>query len=49
MQVISFNDFYSGFRLKGPSLILEDTSTLFIPRDFSCEVDKFGNILAKVR
>lgn len=39
-------DFYPGFSFDGPSIVLEDTSTLFIPPDFECKVDKYGNIIA---
>ncbi|MCI0454778.1 MAG: hydantoinase/oxoprolinase family protein [Candidatus Dadabacteria bacterium] len=42
------DDFYSGFAFSGPALVLERTSTLFIPLDFQCEVDGWGNIVAKV-
>jgi len=50
IEVKSFerSDFYSGFNFKGPALIFESTSTLFILPDFRCEVDKFGNILARI-
>jgi N-methylhydantoinase A len=39
-------DFYSGFTFSGPALVFENTSTLFIPTQFRCEIDKWGNILA---
>lgn len=42
------DDFYGGFTFMGPALILENTSTLFIPPRFRCEVDRFGHILARV-
>jgi len=50
IEVKSFErgDFFSGFNFKGPALIFESTSTLFILPDFRCEVDKFGSILARV-
>jgi len=41
-------DFFSGFKFQGPALVVEDTSTLFIPPEFRCEVDDWGNIVAKV-
>lgn len=41
-------DFFTGFRFSGPALILESTSTLFIPPDFKCEVDDWGSIVAKI-
>jgi N-methylhydantoinase A len=50
IEVSSYNrdDFFSGFTFWGPALILENTSTLFIPPDFRCEVDDWGNIVAGV-
>lgn len=41
------DDFFPGFVFSGPALILENTSTLFIPPDFRCRVDEWGNILAE--
>jgi N-methylhydantoinase A len=42
------DDFYSGFTFKGPALVLENTSTIFIPPTFWCSVDRFGYIIATV-
>lgn len=42
------DDFFAGFKFSGPALILESMSTLFIPPGFRCEVDDWGDILAKV-
>lgn len=42
------DDFFTGFKFPGPALILESTSTLFIPPDFICTVDEWGNILAEI-
>jgi N-methylhydantoinase A len=42
------DDFYRGFTFKGPALVFENTSTLLIPPQFRCEVDKFGCIIARV-
>jgi hypothetical protein len=42
------DDFYSGFAFKGPALVLETTSTIFIPPTFRCLVDRFGYIIARV-
>ncbi len=39
--------FYNGFVFKGPSIINEDTSTIFIPEGFRCVVDRFGNIVSE--
>ncbi|MGH7799422.1 MAG: hydantoinase/oxoprolinase family protein [Thermodesulfobacteriota bacterium] len=41
-------DFFPGFTFSGPALILESTSTLLITPDFRCEVDEWGNIMARV-
>ncbi|GBD37791.1 Acetophenone carboxylase gamma subunit [bacterium HR37] len=41
-------DFFSGFKFQGPALVVEDTSTLFIPPEFRCEVDDWGHIIARV-
>jgi len=40
------DEFYSGFKFKGPAIVLEKTSTLFITPEYKCEVDKWGNIVA---
>jgi N-methylhydantoinase A len=50
IQVSSYRreDFFTGFRFSGPALVLENTSTLFIPPDFKCEVDDWGSIVARV-
>jgi len=42
------DDFYPGFKFVGPSLVLERTSTLFVPPDFSCVVDEYGSVVAGV-
>lgn len=42
------DDFFAGFRFSGPALILEGTSTLFIPPGFRCEVDDWGSVVSKV-
>src|SRR3989337_1223998 len=42
------HDFFPGFTFSGPALVLESTSTLFITPDFWCEVDEWGNIMARV-
>jgi len=43
------DDFFPGFDFSGPAMILENTSTLFIPPDFRCRVDEWGNIVAEIR
>jgi N-methylhydantoinase A/oxoprolinase/acetone carboxylase beta subunit len=39
--------FYPGYKFSGPALVFEDTSTLFITPGYRCEVDGWGNIIAK--
>lgn len=39
--------FYPGFIFGGPALVFEDTSTLFLTPGYRCEVDGWGNIVAK--
>ncbi|MGQ0793463.1 MAG: hydantoinase/oxoprolinase family protein [Deltaproteobacteria bacterium] len=41
-------EFFSGFGFRSPAIIYDDTSTIFIPPGFECDVDGFGNILARV-
>lgn len=48
LKVYNREDFYPDFIFSGPSLILEDTSTLFIPYEFKCEVDERGSIIARI-
>lgn len=38
--------FYSGYKFRGPSLVLEDTSTTLIPPGYKCRIDDWGNIIA---
>jgi N-methylhydantoinase A len=40
-------DFYPGFKFPGPALVFEDTSTLLVTPGWRCEVDRWGNIIAK--
>lgn len=40
-------DFYPGFRFSGPALVFEDTATLFVIPGYRCEVDEWGNIIAR--
>ncbi|HSE84475.1 MAG TPA: hydantoinase/oxoprolinase family protein [Thermodesulfobacteriota bacterium] len=42
------DDFFPSFAFSGPAVVLESTATLFIPPGFRCEVDEWGNILAKI-
>jgi len=41
--------FYPGYKFSGPGVVLEDTSTLFIPPGYKCQVDKLGNIIAELK
>ncbi len=41
-------EFYPGFKFRGPAIVLEKTSTLFITPEYKCEVDKWGNITAVI-
>ena len=45
-RIYERDNFYSGYKFRGPAVILEPTSTLFIPPKFNCHVDYYGNILA---
>ncbi len=38
------NDFYPGYSFKGPGLVVEETSTIYIPGGFNSSVDDYGNI-----
>ena len=40
------DDFFPGFKFSGNSIVLEDTSTIFIPKMFNSEVDQWGNIIS---
>ncbi len=48
IKIYKRDDLYEGLRFDGPSLILENTSTIFIPPDFKCGVEQFGNIISEV-
>ena len=39
----------AGNRIEGPAIIVEYSSTVLVPPDFSCNVDRFGNLLMKQR
>ncbi|NIT13013.1 MAG: hypothetical protein GTN99_01845 [Candidatus Dadabacteria bacterium] len=45
-KIYNRDDFYSGFAFKGPAIVLERTSTLFITPEYRCETDIYGNIVA---
>jgi len=46
VKAYSRKDFYSGYKFKGPALVLEDTSTILIPPGYKCHVDDWGNIIS---
>ena len=39
-------EFYPGFNFDGPSLVIEETSTIYLPEGFSSRTDEFGNIIS---
>jgi len=45
-KIYSRDDFYSGYKFRGPAIVLEKTSTLFVTPEFSCQIDNYGNIVA---
>jgi len=47
IDCLNRNQFYPRFSFNGPSIITEDTSTIYIPDGFKNQVDEYGNILSK--
>jgi N-methylhydantoinase A len=45
-KILNRDDFYSGYKFKGPAIVLEKTSTLFVTPEFNCQIDNYGNIIA---
>ena len=41
-------DFYPGFEFSGPCIVVEDTSTIYIPNGFNCITDEYGNIISSL-
>jgi N-methylhydantoinase A len=39
----------AGARLVGPAVIFEYSSTTVVPPDFTCEVDKYLNLILKAK
>ena len=37
----------AGYMIRGPALVIEDTSTTFLPPEFVCNVDEYGNLFIK--
>jgi len=48
VRTFNRSEFYSGYKFKGPAIVLEDTSTMFITPEFKCLVDDWGNIVARI-
>lgn len=46
VKAYSRKEFYSGYKFKGPALVLEDTSTILIPPGYKCHIDDWGNIIS---
>ena len=45
-RIYSRDDFYSGYKFRGPAIVLEKTSTLFVTPGFNCQIENYGNIIA---
>jgi len=45
-RIYSRDDFYSGYKFRGPAIVLEKTATLFVTPEFNCQIDNYGNIVA---
>jgi len=48
-EVVDFYDrseFYQGFSFLGPCVVIEETSTIYIPYGFTSHIDEYGNIIA---
>ena len=41
-------EFYPGFYFNGPCVVIEETSTIYIPEGFTSHTDEYGNILSKL-
>lgn len=48
LKVYNRKEFYSGFEFEGPSIILEDSSTVFLTPDTISKVDQYGNIITSL-
>ncbi len=46
-DVYDRNKVLTGFRLNGPALIVEETSTTFLPPEYVCNVDEYENLIVE--
>jgi len=44
-DVYNWNSVHTHSRIKGPALIVEDTSTTFLPPEYICNVDSSENLI----
>ena len=44
-DVYNWNNVHTNSRIKGPALIVEDTSTTFLPPEYICNVDNYENLI----
>ncbi len=44
-DVYNWNSVRTNSRIKGPALIVEDTSTTFLPPEYICNVDNYENLI----
>lgn len=44
-DIFDRNKMQTGFRTNGCSLIIEDTSTTFLPPEYVCNVDDYENLI----
>ena len=44
-DVYNWNSVHTNSRIKGPALIVEDTSTTFLPPEYICNVDNYENLI----
>jgi len=42
------DDFYPGFNFNGPCVVIEETSTIYIPEGFTSHTDEYGNIFSEL-
>ncbi len=47
-KVYNRENFFNGFEFEGPSIVLEDSSTVFLPPGTISKVDEYGNIITKL-
>jgi N-methylhydantoinase A len=44
-DVYNWNRVCTNSRIKGPALIVEETSTTFLPPEYVCNVDEYENLI----